>query len=76
MLLRCIAPLALLAFLPAQKPIGDAEFAKLHADLQPVPGAWLRIPWMTDLLAARTKAIAEKKPLFLWAMNGHPLGCT
>ena len=38
--------------------------------------AWLMIPWETDLTAARRKAVAQNKPVFLWEMDGHPLGCT
>lgn len=38
--------------------------------------AWLSIPWETDLTTARRKAVAENKPVFLWEMDGHPLGCT
>jgi hypothetical protein len=38
--------------------------------------AWLSIPWETDLAVARRKAAAENKPIFLWEMDGHPLGCT
>lgn len=38
--------------------------------------AWLAIPWETDLTEARRKAAAEGKPIFLWEMDGHPLGCT
>jgi hypothetical protein len=36
---------------------------------------WMQIPWETDLTKARERAAAEKKPLFLWEMDGHPLGC-
>jgi len=38
--------------------------------------AWLSIPWETDLAEARRKAAAQNKPIFLWEMDGHPLGCT
>ena len=38
--------------------------------------AWQKIPWKIDLLAARRKAAREDKPIFLWEMDGHPLGCT
>lgn len=38
--------------------------------------AWLQIPWETDLTTARRKAVAQNKPIFLWEMDGHPLGCT
>jgi hypothetical protein len=37
---------------------------------------WLQIPWETDLATARRKAVAQNKPVFLWEMDGHPLGCT
>ena len=38
--------------------------------------AWLAIPWETDLTTARRKAAAAARPIFLWEMDGHPLGCT
>ena len=37
---------------------------------------WLKIPWETDLETALTKARQEGRPVFLWEMDGHPLGCT
>ena len=60
-----------------QDPPTDARFKDLHARLVP-PAAekWETIPWRTDLLRARDDASAAKKPVFLWSMNGHPLGCT
>ena len=33
------------------------------------------IPWQTNLWDARTLAAKEGKPLLLWEMDGHPLGC-
>lgn len=55
-----------------------AEFAALHARVLPgeEDAQWLQIPWETDLLAARERAARERKPLLLWVMDGHPLGCT
>ncbi len=38
--------------------------------------AWQEIPWTIDLLEARRTAAREGKPIFLWQMDGHPLGCT
>ena len=68
---------------------GDAEeqsapaldpqrFRELHAALQvdPATEAWRSAGWRTSLGAARIEAAAAGRPLFLWAMNGHPLGCT
>jgi hypothetical protein len=37
---------------------------------------WLSIPWRTDLNQARADAQSSGKPLFMWIMNGHPMGCT
>ena len=37
---------------------------------------WQAIPWQTDLWEARRLAAEQGKPIFLWAMNGNPLGCT
>jgi len=61
----------------AVAPVLPAEFDKLMKELVPRgTEPWETIPWRADLLAARDEAIAGGKPLFLWAMNGHPLGCT
>lgn len=60
-----------------QDPLTDAAFKELHAKLVPrADEKWQTIPWKTDLLQARDEAAAAKKPVFLWSMNGHPLGCT
>lgn len=37
---------------------------------------WLELGWETDLWKARERAAREGKPIFLWEMDGHPLGCT
>ena len=36
---------------------------------------WTDIGWETDLWAARRRAAAVNRPMFIWAMNGNPLGC-
>ena len=55
----------------------EADFRRLHAELRPAPDEpWLTIPWKIGLLDAQRVAAAEAKPLFIWAMDGHPLGCT
>lgn len=54
-----------------------AEFLKIHAELQPDGSAlWRSVPWKTSVLSAQQIAAAQKKPIFIWAMDGHPLGCT
>ncbi len=69
--------LLLLALLLAGPGLGAAEYDRLWKELKP-PAAetWRTIPWRTSLLEAHEVAAREKKPLFLWAMDGHPLGCT
>jgi hypothetical protein len=54
------------------------DFRELIAYVRPKPEEtrWLDIPWQTDLWEGRRLAMAEGKPIFLWAMNGNPLGCT
>ena len=37
--------------------------------------AWLTIPWRTNLWDARQEAAKSGKPIYLWEMDGHPLGC-
>lgn len=66
--------------LGAQKPEGQeldqASFLDLHQALEPKDEQWKSIPWEVDLLKAREMAAQSNKPIFMWAMDGHPLGCT
>jgi hypothetical protein len=63
---------------PAAEPIRPEQFSNLHALIKPDPGedAWAKIPWLTDLWQARQLAAKQGKPILLWEMDGHPLGCT
>ena len=55
----------------------DAEFVELHKSLRPSPNElWRKIPWKISLIEAQHAAVKERKPIFIWAMDGHPLGCT
>ena len=58
-------------------PSDPEAFARLHRAIKPRPEErrWTQIPWEIDLWAARRLARAAGKPILLWAMNGHPLGC-
>ena len=53
-----------------------ARFRAIHAAVAPKAERWTEIPWISDLGAARQKAAKEQKPLLMWVMDGHPLGCT
>jgi hypothetical protein len=54
------------------------QFRALHAKMAPRGEGerWATIPWQTDLHAAREKSAREGKPILMWIMDGHPLGCT
>jgi hypothetical protein len=58
--------------------LSPEKFSQLHAAMAPSGPAerWAEIPWQTDLCAARQLSAREHKPLFMWIMDGHPLGCT
>lgn len=56
--------------------LSPAEFTRLHGAMTPKGERWADIPWETDLGAARARAAREGKPLLMWVMDGHPLGCT
>ena len=61
----------------AEEVLTEQRFHQLHKQLQPAADElWRTIPWRTSLLDAQRRAITEKKPIFIWAMDGHPLGCT
>jgi hypothetical protein len=55
-----------------------AQFRALHAAVAPrgETERWMEIPWEPDLAKARERAAREGKPLLMWIMDGHPLGCT
>lgn len=62
----------------AASPISPEQFEHLKKEISPKAAEekWLEIPWQTDLWAARQNAAREGKPILLWEMDGHPLGCT
>jgi hypothetical protein len=68
---------ALAILLSLSEELSRPEFEKLHREIKPpTDEAWRKIPWTASLHKARERAIAEKKPLFLWSEAGNPLGCT
>ena len=75
MILR-LAFLLSLSALPAAADLTADQFQRLHRELQPPKEAWTTIPWHSSLIPAQHQAAEENKPLFIWAMDGHPLGCT
>jgi len=64
---------AAVASLSAQD--GLDPFKKLHGELTSAKEPWQTIPWHLSILDARAEAAKEKKPVYLLARAGHPLGC-
>jgi hypothetical protein len=59
-------------------PLTGETFRAVSRYVRPAPeeSRWREIPWQTDLRDACRIAAETGKPIFLWAMNGNPLGCT
>lgn len=74
----CALVLAGAASTGAVEPLTHEQFADLHLLILPTEkeSHWNRIPWLTSLWEARRQAAAKGKPILLWEMDGHPLGCT
>ena len=73
-----LAVLAASAACPAAGPVAPGQFDRLRRLLRPQPAEqkWEQVPWLTDLWEARRQAAEQGKPILLWEMDGHPLGCT
>jgi hypothetical protein len=76
--LGLLAALVALGSARGAEPIDAAQFDKLHALIKPhaAEQKWTEVHWLADLWEARRQAAAQGKPILLWEMDGHPLGCT
>ena len=76
--LSCASLLISAAFAAEELALRPASFRQLHTLIKPLAAeeSWIGISWMTSLWEARIRAAAEGKPIVLWEMDGHPLGCT
>jgi hypothetical protein len=83
----CLALWCLASSLPCQasKPTAgrpltiEQDFATWCEWLRPDTreSAWATtIPWLPSFAEGIHRANEQEKPLLLWVMNGHPLGCT
>lgn len=71
-----VVAVALLATAPAAQTLPDVEECRDFVLEKPAEQTWDSIPWHTTFGSALLAADAEDRPVLLWAMNGHPLGCT
>lgn len=55
----------------------DEQFQTVMRFILPDPdeAKWRKIPWTPDIWEGRIRAAQQEKPMFIWAMNGDPLGC-
>lgn len=62
----------------AKVELTDKNYDAWRKHIRPDTGelAWQEIPWATTFKDGIVAADAAGKPLLLWTMNGHPLGCT
>ncbi|MCH8274167.1 MAG: hypothetical protein IH851_05195 [Armatimonadetes bacterium] len=69
---------SLLCSFAGAQVLSDDNFDRWLAFILPKPAEcrFEAIPWRTSLWSAVIDAQKEDKPILLWAMNGHPLGCT
>ena len=63
---------------PARAPLDDAEFSTWRERILITDAelGWEHLPWYVTYHEGLEQAGVEGKPLLLWVMNGHPLGCT
>jgi len=56
----------------------DKTYDSIKAHVLPKPAElkWTNIPWRTTYWEGVIDAQKADKPILLWAMNGHALGCT
>ncbi len=71
----------LLAVLISLLFIGGKDYAELDRKIAPIlPRAeeesFLQIPWEINLMQARAKSQQVGRPMLVWVMTGHVLGCT
>ena len=55
----------------------EEDFRKLHRFVlaSEEESRWRQIPWLNSIWDAMKASKANGKPMFIWAMNGDPLGC-
>jgi len=63
---------------PTEPALDDAGFATWRDRIRITDAelAWEQLPWYVTYNEGLQRAGVEGKPLLLWVMNGHPLGCT
>ena len=76
--MRGLLALVCLAGLAAGQELDAAAYAKWRRFISPKKEEtrWSAIAWRPSLWVAVVEANRLRKPILLWAMNGHPFGMT
>lgn len=73
------APCAAMRLSPENPPpkLDERTFGELFDTCKPCAEkeAWTEVAWIGEFWQGRQRAARVGKPLFIFAMNGHPLGC-
>jgi hypothetical protein len=71
-----LLPLAVSAY--QAEEVTERNFQRLRDHIMPSAAEeeWRKIPWRTTYWQGVVDAQKADKPVFLFAMNGHPFGCT
>ena len=69
---------AAIAALGQAPVLDDQSFERWRDYIRPhaKEESYLEIPWRESFYIAINEARETDRPILLWAMNGHPLGCT
>jgi hypothetical protein len=72
-----LTPTLLTLALVAAPALTDANLPAIHDAVRPTAAelAYESIPWLPTAPDGVRAAREQDRPLLLWAMNGHPLGC-
>ena len=59
-------------------PLSQSTYGRYQTAIEPTEDevAFLNIDWKSQLSNAVSLAHQSDKPLLIYVMNGHPLGCT
>ena len=54
----------------------EVEAWREHIEPTDTELKWMKIPWLPTFSEGIVEGAKASKPILLWTMNGHPLGCT
>jgi hypothetical protein len=70
--------LSLIVMVASAPELNDQTYSNWRDYIRPSAQeqGFLEIPWRESFFTAVKEAKEKDRPILLWAMNGHPLGCT